>query len=159
MPKANGASDSASRPGDDSYAALQLAHSTLIRLLAARCSLALAPPEPAIEAPAEGIRHALRRLPDVTPVGFAASQGALSSLAMALGKELGPRGIRVNQVALGFLEEGLSHRFVPELREDFKRYSALHRFGSAEEAARAIVWLALENTYINGKVIPVNGGL
>ena len=93
------------------------------------------------------------------PVGFAASQGALSSLAMALGKELGPKGIRVNQVVLGFLDEGLSRRFAPELREDFKRYSALRRFGSAEEAARAIVWLALENTYVNGKVIPVNGGL
>ena len=93
------------------------------------------------------------------PVGFAASQGALSSMSMALGKELGPKGIRVNQMVLGFLEEGLSRHFEPELREDFKHYSALRRFGSAKEVARAIVWLALENSYVNGKVIPINGGL
>jgi 3-oxoacyl-[acyl-carrier protein] reductase len=93
------------------------------------------------------------------PVHFAASQGMLSAMAMTLAKELGPRGIRVNMVALGLLEDGLSRGIAPELVADFKAFSALRRLGKPEEAARAILWLALENTYMNGEVLPVNGGL
>ncbi|HEU5072575.1 MAG TPA: SDR family oxidoreductase [Polyangiaceae bacterium] len=93
------------------------------------------------------------------PVHFAASQGALAAMTMALGKELGPRGIRVNMVALGLLEGGLSREISPKLVADYKNFSALRRAGTPEEAARAILWLALENTYMNGEVLPVNGGL
>jgi NAD(P)-dependent dehydrogenase (short-subunit alcohol dehydrogenase family) len=93
------------------------------------------------------------------PVHFAASQGMLSAMTMTLAKELGPRGIRVNMVALGLLEAGLSRGIAPKLVADFKAFSALRRLGKPEEAARAILWLALENTYMNGEVVPVNGGL
>lgn len=93
------------------------------------------------------------------PVHFAASQGALAAMTMALGKELGPRAIRVNMVALGLLEGGLSREISPKLVADYKNFSALRRAGTPDEAARAILWLALENTYINGEVLPVNGGL
>jgi 3-oxoacyl-[acyl-carrier protein] reductase len=93
------------------------------------------------------------------PVHFAASQGMLSAMTMALGKELGPRGIRVNMVALGLLQAGLSREMTPGQVADYESYSALRRTGTPEEAARAILWLALENTYMNGKVLPVNGGL
>ena len=93
------------------------------------------------------------------PAHFAASQGMLSALAMALGKELGNGNIRVNMVALGPLEQGLSREIAPELLKDYTSFSALRRLGTAKEAARAIVWLALENRYINGKVLPINGGI
>lgn len=93
------------------------------------------------------------------PVHFAASQGMLSGMTMALGKALGPRGIRINMVALGLLEGGLSREIAPQLVADYKTFSALRRVGKPEEAARAILWLALENTYMNGEVLPVNGGL
>lgn len=93
------------------------------------------------------------------PVHFAASQGMLSAMTMTLAKELGPRGIRVNMVALGLLEAGLSRGIAPKLVADFKTFSALRRLGKPEEAARAILWLALENTYMNGEVVTVNGGL
>ena len=93
------------------------------------------------------------------PVHFAASQGALTALTMTLGKELGPRGIRVNMVALGLLDGGLSREIAPKLVLDYKNFSALRRVGTPDEAARAILWLALENTYMNGEVLPVNGGL
>ena len=93
------------------------------------------------------------------PAAFAATQGALGALAMGAAKELGPRGVRVNMVALGPLEQGLSQSLAPEVLEDFRAYSALKRVGTASEAADAIVWLALENSYMNGKVIPVNGGV
>jgi 3-oxoacyl-[acyl-carrier protein] reductase len=93
------------------------------------------------------------------PVHFAASQGLLSAMTMALAKELGPRNIRVNMVASGPLDAGLSREIAPQLLEDYKSFSSLRRMGSPEEVARAIVWLALENTYMSGKVLPVNGGI
>ena len=93
------------------------------------------------------------------PIHFAASQGALSAMTMALAKELGPRGFRVNQVALGLLESGLSADMNGTLRDDFHRFSSLRRLGTPEEAANAITFFALNNTYINGKVLSVNGGV
>lgn len=93
------------------------------------------------------------------PSHFAATQGALGAMATALAKELGPRGTRVNMVALGPLTEGLSSELSPDLIEDYKRFSALRRLGSPEEAARVVAWLALENRYISGKTIAVNGGI
>jgi 3-oxoacyl-[acyl-carrier protein] reductase len=93
------------------------------------------------------------------PVHFAATQGALSALVMALGHELGPRSIRVNLIALGPLSAGISNQLATRRRKDFETFSALRRVGTPDEAAKAIAWLALENTFIQGKVIPVNGGI
>lgn len=93
------------------------------------------------------------------PVHFAASQGMLSAMTMALAKELGPRGIRVNMVALGVLDQGLSSQLGAAQRADYQRFSALRRPGTPAEAAAAILWLALENTYMTGRVLAVNGGL
>jgi NAD(P)-dependent dehydrogenase (short-subunit alcohol dehydrogenase family) len=93
------------------------------------------------------------------PAAFAASQGLLSSLAMAAARDLGPRGVRVNLVALGLLDAGLSLGLDAKLRDEFRAFSALRRFGTPAEVARTIAWLALENSYVNGKVVAVNGGL
>lgn len=93
------------------------------------------------------------------PVAFAATQGMLSGLTMGLAKELGKDDIRVNMVALGLLGEGLSLQVSPDLYDDFHRFSALRRSGTAAEVARFITWLALHNRYMNGKVVPVNGGI
>jgi NAD(P)-dependent dehydrogenase (short-subunit alcohol dehydrogenase family) len=118
----------------------------------------------ALQALGEGVRDvvlvgALDRAQSLPlPLPFATTQAALSGMAMSLAAELGPRA-RVNLVALGPLDSGLSARLPPALLEDFRQYSALRRLGTAEEAASAIVWLALENTYMSGKVLQVNGGI
>jgi 3-oxoacyl-[acyl-carrier protein] reductase len=93
------------------------------------------------------------------PVHFAASQAMLPALAMSLAKELGPLGVRVNAVALGLLESGLSRDLPAKARADYASLSAFRRPGTAAEAARAIVWLALHNRYMSGKVLSVNGGI
>ena len=93
------------------------------------------------------------------PVHYATSQGALAALTMAVAGELGPRGVRLNQVALGVLEGGLSRTLDAALVQQYLKFSALRRRGSPEEVARAIAWLLLENTYMTGRVIPVNGGV
>ena len=78
---------------------------------------------------------------------------------MGLAKELGPRGIRVNLAALGLLEGGISQGLSKKLRDDYLALSALRRLGRPEEVARVLVWLALDNCYLSGKVIPINGGI
>ncbi len=93
------------------------------------------------------------------PVAFAATQGMLSTMTMALANELGPHGIRINMVALGLLGTGLSMSMPANLQSDFHRFSALKRSGTAKEAANLIVWLALHNENMNGKVMPANGGI
>ena len=94
------------------------------------------------------------------PVHFAATQGMISAMTMALAKELGPSGIRVNQIALGVLAEGgVSRDLNAKLVADYRNFSALQRTGTAREVAGVIAWLALENTYMSGKVLPVNGGI
>ena len=93
------------------------------------------------------------------PTAFATTQGALTSMAMASAKELGPHGIRVNVVAAGVLDGGMASRLSNETVEDFKKFSALRRTGRAADVAKVVRWLALENTYMSGKVVPVNGGI
>jgi NAD(P)-dependent dehydrogenase (short-subunit alcohol dehydrogenase family) len=93
------------------------------------------------------------------PPHFAASQGALSALAMAVAHEVGPHDIRVNVVALGPLEGGISRGLSARRRKDYETFSALRRPGTPDEAAKVITWLALENSFIQGKVIAVNGGI
>ena len=93
------------------------------------------------------------------PIHFAAAQGALAATAMALAKELGPANVRVNMVAFGPLDGGMARDLDAKLLADYRTFSALRRTGTVAEAATFLTWLALENTWLTAKVIPVNGGL
>jgi 3-oxoacyl-[acyl-carrier protein] reductase len=93
------------------------------------------------------------------PPAFAAAQGGLGALAMALAKELGPSGVRVNAVALGPLDGGLAAALPARLVEDYTTFSALRRVGTAEEAARAIAWLLADAAFVTGRVLAANGGI
>jgi 3-oxoacyl-[acyl-carrier protein] reductase len=94
-----------------------------------------------------------------SPIHFSATQGAIVSMTRALAKELGPAGIRVNLVVMGVLDGGLSHQVTPKLRDDYKRFSAMGRIGTAAEVAKAILWLALHNTYMTGATVTIDGGI
>ena len=90
---------------------------------------------------------------------FAAAQGMLGPLAMSFAKELGPHGILVNLVAGGLVGDGVSRVLAPADIENYKKLSALHRLGTAEEIAAPILFLALENRYMTGKTLAANGGI
>jgi NAD(P)-dependent dehydrogenase (short-subunit alcohol dehydrogenase family) len=93
------------------------------------------------------------------PPHYVASRGALRGLAMGLTKELGPRNIRVNVVAPGLLDAGMSRAVPPELHREYLKHSALKRLGRLDEVASLVAWLAVENTYVTGRTIAVDGAL
>jgi 3-oxoacyl-[acyl-carrier protein] reductase len=93
------------------------------------------------------------------PAPYAASKAALSGLAASLAKELGPKRTCVNVIAPGLLEGGLS-KLVPErLRNEYLKHCARKRFGKIDEAAAVIAHFALDNTYVTGRTIAVDGGM
>jgi 3-oxoacyl-[acyl-carrier protein] reductase len=93
------------------------------------------------------------------PAAYAASKGALSALARALSKELGPRGVKINVVAPGVLEAGSSRSLPESLRAEYLKHCGLRRYGKVEEVAGLVAWLALQNTYVTGQTLVVDGAL
>ncbi|HEY8077198.1 MAG TPA: SDR family oxidoreductase [Labilithrix sp.] len=90
---------------------------------------------------------------------FAAAQGMMGAIAMALAKELGHQDVRVNLVAGGPTGSGVSATLAPSLLRDYEKLSALRRLGTPDEIAAAVAFLALENESMTGKVFAANGGI
>jgi 3-oxoacyl-[acyl-carrier protein] reductase len=95
-------------------------------------------------------------VPTATP--YATTKGALVAMARALAKELGPK-ILVNVVAPGVLEGGITDIVPDDVKREYLKHSASKRFGTHAEVARSIAWLALENTYVTGQTLLLDGGL
>jgi 3-oxoacyl-[acyl-carrier protein] reductase len=105
-----------------------------------------------------GAIAALRASPG--QVNYAASKGGLVAFTRALGAELAPRGIRVNAVLPGAIAAGLAARLDRRIAERIRGAIPLGRFGTAEEVARAVLFLASdEAAYIIGQSLVVDGGL
>lgn len=94
-----------------------------------------------------------------SPVHYAAAKGALKGMVQALAKELGDIGICVNMVAPGILDGGMGKLLAPDLLAEYLKHCSLKRLGSADEVAEWAAWLALENTYVNGQAVLLDGGL
>lgn len=97
----------------------------------------------------------LKGLPGQT--NYSAAKAAVIGATKALAQEVGRRGITANCVAPGFIKtdmtEGINEK-------DFKQLIPANRFGTAEEVADAVCFLASDKaTYITGQVLSVNGGL
>jgi 3-oxoacyl-[acyl-carrier protein] reductase len=91
---------------------------------------------------------------------YSASKAGIIGFSKSLAKELGSRNIRCNAIAPGFIETDMTHGISEEMRNSFKEKIPLGRYGSAEEVAKTILFLASDlSSYINGQVISVCGGL
>jgi len=92
---------------------------------------------------------------------YGASKAGLVGLTLHLAVDLGQYGIRANAVAPGsFYSPMNAERLAdPEQEEHSASLSPLHRIGQPEEVAAAVVFLALDGTYVNGVVVPVDGGI
>ncbi len=93
-------------------------------------------------------------------VDYAASKGAIDSLTIGLAKEVGDEGIRVNAVRPGVIYTDIHASGGEPGRVDrVKSAVPMKRGGTAEEVARAILWLASEEaSYTTGAFINVSGG-
>jgi len=90
---------------------------------------------------------------------YAASKGAINALTRALAVELAPRKITVNAVAPGVIETEMSQTVRDLAAEEVKSRILLRRFGSAQEVAFAVWFLASRFAdYITGQVLCVDGG-
>lgn len=90
---------------------------------------------------------------------YSAAKAGVIALTKVLSKELAFRNITVNAVAPGMIETSMLTGVREEVLQEYKKQIPLKRFGSAEEVANAILFLASEEaSYITGQVLPITGG-
>jgi len=89
---------------------------------------------------------------------YSASKGAISLFTKSLAKELGPSGIRVNAIAPGAIDTDMLAHLTKEERLGVEGQIPLSRYGSPEEVADFVYSMAI-NTYLNGQVLLLDGGL
>ena len=92
---------------------------------------------------------------------YAASKAGIIGFTKSIAQELGSRNIRCNAIAPGFVETDMTH-YLQEgaAAAEYLKKIPLGRFGSAEEIANTVVFLASDmSSYITGQVISTCGGL
>jgi 3-oxoacyl-[acyl-carrier protein] reductase len=90
---------------------------------------------------------------------YAATKWAVIGMAKTWAKELGPKGIRANAVAPGFVATPILASMPEKVIKMMEEKVPLRRLGKPEEIANAYAWLASdEASYVNGVVIEVSGG-
>lgn len=91
---------------------------------------------------------------------YAASKAGLIALAKSIAQEMGPKGIRANAIAPGFIETAMTAQLSDEIREEWKKKIPLRRGGQVEDIANTAVYLASDlASYVTGQVIQVDGGM
>ena len=91
---------------------------------------------------------------------YSASKAGIVGLTKTTAKEYASRGITANAVAPGFITTAMTEALPENVKEDMKRAIPLGRFGTTDDVANAVVFLASsEAGYITGQVIHVNGGM
>jgi len=94
-----------------------------------------------------------------TGVDYAASKAGIVGVTRTLARHYGPSGIRVNAVAPGPIATEMTRHWSAELRQSFIARIPLGRFGTAEDVARVVGFLAgPDSSYLTGVTIDVNGG-
>lgn len=93
-------------------------------------------------------------------VNYSAAKAGLIGMTKSAAKELASRGVTVNAVAPGFIETDMTLALSDEVRTSYLDHIPLKCFGSVQNVADAVAFLASDKAgYITGQVLAVNGGM
>ncbi len=93
-------------------------------------------------------------------VNYTAAKAGLIGFSKSLAQEIGSRGITVNVVAPGFIETEMTDILPDIAKAEMKKRIPLRHFGSPEDIAAAVAFLASDDAkYITGETLQVNGGM
>ncbi|MCL2109711.1 MAG: 3-oxoacyl-[acyl-carrier-protein] reductase [Oscillospiraceae bacterium] len=91
---------------------------------------------------------------------YSASKAAVIGMTKSAAKEFGARGICVNAIAPGFIQTPMTEALTDEQKAAILNLIAMKRYGTAEEIAGLVSFLAGKDSgYITGQVIEISGGL
>ncbi|MBQ1221574.1 MAG: 3-oxoacyl-[Alistipes sp.] len=91
---------------------------------------------------------------------YSASKAGLIGLAKSIAKEMGPRGIRANCIAPGFIITDMTAALSEEVREQWAKSIPLRRGGTPEDVAKVALFLASDlSAYVTGQTIHCCGGM
>ena len=91
---------------------------------------------------------------------YSASKAGLIGLAKSIAKEMGPRGIRANCIAPGFIISDMTAALPEEVREAWIKTIPLRRGGTPEDVAKVALFLASDlSSYVSGQVIHCCGAM
>lgn len=97
---------------------------------------------------------------NIGQTNYAATKSGVIGMTKTWAKELGPKGIRVNAVAPGFITTGMTEKVPDKVLATMVEKTPLRRLGRPEDVANAYLFLASdEASFINGAVLSVDGGL
>ena len=89
---------------------------------------------------------------------YAASKAGLIGLTKSIAREVAGRNVRVNAVAPGFIESDMTAGLSDKVKEAMLGQIPMKRFGTADEIATAVLFLA-EQEYLTGQVLTIDGGM
>lgn len=91
---------------------------------------------------------------------YAASKAGMIALAKSVAQEMGPKGIRANAIAPGFIDTAMTQELSEEIRKEWVSKIPLRRGGQTEDIANTALFLASDlSSYISGQVLQVDGGM
>ncbi|PKR85723.1 beta-ketoacyl-ACP reductase [Heyndrickxia camelliae] len=100
------------------------------------------------------------RMGNFGQTNYAATKAAVIAMTQTWAKELGRKGINVNAVAPGFIMTPMTEKMPEKVLQGMKEKVSLQRLGTPRDIANTYLFLASDDSsYINGAVIPVDGGL
>ena len=91
---------------------------------------------------------------------YAASKAGMIALAKSVAQEMGPKGVRANAIAPGFIDTAMTQQLSEEIRKEWTSKIPLRRGGTTEDIANTALYLASDlSSYVSGQVIQVDGGM